>query len=157
VQVMVDPNSRGAGLHSSPGGIEALPAYGDGASLLASARDHNMALGTFAGAIMTTAKRFAWAAGNSWAIAINVFRAPDQPVYVLLAADVVKDLARGSILVSAAAIFWVQCFFRGSCEPLNGSCSTVKATHSHSIACHSAAARSRPRRRDRFAPWPSSR
>jgi hypothetical protein len=43
-----------------------------------------------------------WAAGHSWAIAMNVFRAPDQPVYVLLTADEVKALAQRTMPTTAA-------------------------------------------------------
>ena len=95
LQVIIDPKTRGARLQTWPGGIEALPVYADEAALLKSARDLGMPLGSFAGAVMPPPELFGWAAGHSWAIAMNAFRTPDQPVYVVLTAETVKALAGG--------------------------------------------------------------
>jgi hypothetical protein len=93
--VIVDPKTNGASLNSWPGGVVALPVYPDQATLLASTRDRGMKSDTVAAAVMPPPKLFDWAAGSGWALAMNVFRAPDQPVYVILPADVVKALAGG--------------------------------------------------------------
>jgi hypothetical protein len=95
LQVIVDPQTGGTQLRSWPGGVQALPIYADEVSLLTSARDHGMKLGTFAAAVMPPLKLFGWAAGNSWAIAMNAFRTADQPVYVVLTSEEVKALAQG--------------------------------------------------------------
>jgi hypothetical protein len=100
--VIVDPNTRGAKLHGWPGGLQALPAYTDEATLLESARDLGMPLGTFGGAVMPPPELFDWAAEHSWTIAMNTFRGPGEPVYVVLPADEVKALARGRMPTSAA-------------------------------------------------------
>jgi hypothetical protein len=101
LQVIIDPKTMGAELREWPGGV-ALPVYADESSLLTSARNLGKEYGTFAGAIMTPPELFDWAAGHSWPIAMNVFRAPNQPVYVVLTADEVKALARGRMPTSSA-------------------------------------------------------
>jgi hypothetical protein len=83
-------------MHTWPGGVTALPVYADHASLLVSARDHGLKHGSFASAVMPPATLFAWAAGLSFSVAMCAFRAPDQPVYVVLTPDVVQALARGT-------------------------------------------------------------
>lgn len=92
---MVDPRTRGARLRSWPGGGDALPLYTDKASLLASARDMGMPMGSFAVAEMKPTAVFAWGAGQGWAVAICVFVEPGRPVYVPIHAEEVRALAEG--------------------------------------------------------------
>jgi hypothetical protein len=91
------PKTQAAHLRDWPGGQKGLPVYPDRASLLLSARDMHLAPGSFAIAEMPPAKLFAWAAGQSRMVALNVFRAPQEPLYVPVEPDEVKALAHGEL------------------------------------------------------------
>jgi hypothetical protein len=102
LQVLVDPETMGTQLRTWPGDLAALPVFPDEASLLTTARGLGMQPGTFAGAVMTPLELFAWAADQSWAIAMYAYRAADRPVSVLVSSDAVKALARGTMPVGPA-------------------------------------------------------
>jgi hypothetical protein len=91
---IVDENGRAA-LAEWPGGVRALAVYGDRASLFATAEDRGLALGTFGVAEMPPRQLFAWAAGNGQALALNVFRTRQEPIYIPLPPEAVAALARG--------------------------------------------------------------
>jgi hypothetical protein len=102
LQVLVNPETMGASLRTWPGDLVALPVFADEASLLVTARGLGMQPGTFAGAVMTPLKLLEWAADQSWALAMYVYRAADRPVSVLVPSDAVKALARGTMPVGPA-------------------------------------------------------
>jgi hypothetical protein len=103
LQVIIDPQTMGAALRSWPGGVQALPVYADEASLLMSARELGTQPGGVAGAVMPPPKLFGWAAEHSWAIAMNAFRAPGEPVYVIVTPEAVNALAQGRMPAIPAA------------------------------------------------------
>lgn len=92
---MIDPKTRGAALRSWPDGFEALVIYADNASLLTTARDLGLPMGSFAAAEMKPAALFAWGAGQGWPVAICVFRESGEPVYARIKAEEVRALAAG--------------------------------------------------------------
>ena len=95
--VFADPKTRGAPLTTWPNGLKAMAVYPDRASLFRSAHDLGMAPGSIAAVELPPKKLFAWAANHGFAVAMNVFREPDEPLYVPLAPDVVCLLARGEV------------------------------------------------------------
>jgi hypothetical protein len=95
--LIVDPETRGATLRQWPGGLEGMAVYGDRASLSTSAAALGLAAGSFAIAEMPPRVLFEWVAGNGRALALNVFRAPDEPVYIPLPAGAVRALAEGKM------------------------------------------------------------
>jgi hypothetical protein len=93
--VMVDAKTKSASLRQWPGNVVAMPAYADRASFLRALRDTGQSPQGVAAAEMAPRALFAWAVQHQWAVALGAYRAPDEPVYVLLPADEVRALARG--------------------------------------------------------------
>jgi hypothetical protein len=99
--VLVDPETREAALREWPSGHLAMPVFPDHASLVTATRELGMAAGSFAAAEMPPRALFDWAARQGWTMAINAYRGPNDPVYVLFGAEAVKALAQGKTPASA--------------------------------------------------------
>jgi hypothetical protein len=93
--VLVDPKTRGAALREWPGGHQAMPVYPDHASLATATRDLGIAAGSFAAAEMPPRTLFDWAARQGSTVALNAYRGPNDPIYVLFPPEEAQALAQG--------------------------------------------------------------
>jgi hypothetical protein len=93
--IIVDPASRGVRLSNWPGVGSALAVFPDRTSLLQAARDLAMPDGSFAVGEMPPRKLFEWATSQKWTVALNVYRDPKTPLYVVLDPTTVAALGRG--------------------------------------------------------------
>lgn len=91
---VVDPKTRGARLRSWPAGFEAPAIYADRSSLLASARELEIPMDSFAIAEMTPPALFVWAAKNGWGVALCVFEEQGDLIHIPVLAAEVRALAQ---------------------------------------------------------------
>lgn len=79
---LVDPQTRTARFRRWPGGVTALPVYPDEQSALTMASDLSLPPEALAFGQLIPLALFRWAAGEGFGVAMNVFRTPEEPIYV---------------------------------------------------------------------------